>query len=102
MLNARSGLKCIAYNGKVYAIGGYNGLSRLSTCESYSPHTFFWAPAHDMISPRSNFGVEVIDDSIYVTGGFDGLSTINKVEYYRAENNGWYGKTHFYVINRQK
>lgn len=88
--------------GQVWAIGGYNGLSRLSTCESYSPQMFFWAPAHDMISPRSNFGIEVIDDSIMVTGGFDGVSTINKVEYYRAENNAWYEKTHFDIIHRPK
>lgn len=95
MVNARSGLKCVAYNGQVFAIGGYNGLTRLSTCESYSPQNFFWASIHDMISPRSNFGIEVIDDTIYVSGGFDGLSTINKVEYYKADTNEWYEKIHF-------
>lgn len=89
MLNARSGLKCVPHRGKVFVIGGYNGLSRLSTCEVYSPQTHFWATIRDMISPRSNFGIEVIDDAIYVSGGFDGLSTINKVEYYRADTNEW-------------
>lgn len=99
MLNARSGLKCVSYKGQVYAVGGYNGLSRLSSCESYNPETLFWSHVSDMLSTRSNFGIEVIDDAIFVTGGFDGLSTINKVEYYRIENNDWLEKIKVFRYN---
>lgn len=73
----------------MYAIGGYNGISRLNSCEYYKPGTLFWSQIHDMISPRSNFGIEIIGDSIIVAGGFDGLSTINKVEYFKPENDSW-------------
>lgn len=65
----------------------------MSSCEMYNPEIFYWSPIAEMNSPRSNFGIEVIDDAIYVTGGFDGITTINKVEYYRDEDKKWYAKT---------
>lgn len=77
------------YRNQIYVIGGYNGQSRLNSCEIFSPSNNYWAPMQPMNSPRSNFGVEVIDDMIFVVGGFDGISTINKVERYKADENMW-------------
>lgn len=90
MQSARSGLKCVAYKNQIYVCGGYNGQSRLSSCETFNPSLNYWVPIQDMNSPRSNFGVEVMDDAIFVVGGFDGLSTINKVECFRSGENKWY------------
>ena len=49
----------IAYQGSVYAIGGFNGVTRLSTGERYNPTMNTWRPITDMFHPRSNFAVEV-------------------------------------------
>jgi len=50
----------IAYHGLVYAIGGFNGTSRLNTGERYNPTMNTWRPITDMFHPRSNFAIEVI------------------------------------------
>ncbi len=50
----------IAYRGSVYAIGGFNGTSRLGTGERYNPIMNTWRPITDMFHPRSNFAIEVI------------------------------------------
>ena len=49
----------IAYRGSVYAIGGFNGATRLSTGERYNPSVNTWRPISDMFHPRSNFAIEV-------------------------------------------
>lgn len=43
-----------------------------------------------MLTPRSNFGIEVIDDRLFAVGGFNGFSTTFNVEYYDALTNEWY------------
>lgn len=42
-----------------------------------------------MITPRSNFGIEIVEDRLYVTGGFNGFTTTYNVEYYSHANNVW-------------
>lgn len=42
-----------------------------------------------MLTPRSNFGIEVIEDRLFVAGGFDGSATTNRVEYYDADTRVW-------------
>lgn len=37
--------------------------------ERYDPTTNTWSMIHEMCTPRSNFGIEVIDDMIFVIGG---------------------------------
>lgn len=43
-----------------------------------------------MLTPRSNFGIEVFEDRLFVAGGFNGTSITNKVEYYNADTHEWY------------
>lgn len=42
-----------------------------------------------MLTPRSNFGLEVIDERLFVVGGFNGFTTTYKVEYYNAATSEW-------------
>lgn len=42
-----------------------------------------------MLTPRSNFGIEVIEDRLFVAGGFDGSTPTSKVEYYDADTREW-------------
>lgn len=42
-----------------------------------------------MNTPRSNFGIEVLEGCIFVVGGFNGFSTTFNVEHYNAATNRW-------------
>lgn len=59
MRNRRSGIGVIAYHGCIYALGGFNGITRMNTGERYCPQTRQWTPIPEMYSPRSNFATEV-------------------------------------------
>lgn len=42
-----------------------------------------------MVTARSNFGIEVIDDRLFAVGGFNGLTTTYDVECYDAASDQW-------------
>ncbi|GFS25858.1 kelch-like protein 10 [Elysia marginata] len=93
MTSRRSGVGVIAYNGAIYAVGGFDGVSRTSTAERYSPTDRTWSNLPDMYNARSNFGIEVIDDMLFVIGGFNGETTIYNVECYDTQAGEWYNAT---------
>ncbi|TWW54258.1 Kelch-like protein 18, partial [Takifugu flavidus] len=75
MKTSRSRVGVAVVNGLLYAIGGYDGQSRLSTVEVYNPETDSWTRVSSMNSQRSAMGTVVIDGHIYVCGGYDGKSS---------------------------
>uniref|UniRef100_A0A3P9DF19 Kelch like family member 10 n=1 Tax=Maylandia zebra TaxID=106582 RepID=A0A3P9DF19_9CICH len=97
MNSRRSGIGVIAYADHVFAVrpqsGGFDGNNYLRTAEAYNPHTNTWNLVFSMLTPRSNFGIEVIDDRLFVVGGFNGFTTTSDVEYYTALTNEWYEAT---------
>lgn len=42
-----------------------------------------------MLTARSNFGIEVVENQLFAVGGFNGLSITSNVEYYNAETDEW-------------
>ncbi|XP_040190742.1 kelch-like protein 10 [Rana temporaria] len=112
MWNQRSGVGVIAYGDLIYAVcamipfypneievGGCNEDGRLSSAEAYNPANNSWTEISSMFSPRSNFGIEVLEDLLYVTGGFDGSRAISEAECYDRKTEEWYG-VHNMNINR--
>lgn len=89
MISRRSGVSCVAHKGSIYVIGGFNGLTRMNTGERYDPETKLWSSIREMYHPRSNFGIEIIDDMIFAIGGFNGMATISHAECYVVESNEW-------------
>jgi len=87
MPTARHGLGLAVVNGKIYAIGGYNG-SYLHTNEMYDPITDTWTTKKPMPTPRHGFGIAVYRNKIYVIGGTIGSSD--------SENSGYTGVTEVY------
>ena len=85
----RSGVGCVAFRDSVYAVGGFNGLTRLNTMERWSPGSLQWTPCPSMYIHRSNFGAAVLDDMVFVIGGFNGITTIYNVECYDPDNEEW-------------
>ncbi|XP_051943943.1 kelch-like protein 18 isoform X2 [Hippocampus zosterae] len=105
MRTARSRVGVAVVNGLLYAIGGYDGQSRLSTVEVYNPETDAWTGVSSMNSQRrwsvvtemsasrSAAGVTVFDGRIFVSGGHDGLQIFNTVEYYNHHTNRWHASS---------
>lgn len=59
MLTPRSGIRVLAYKTTIYAVGGFNGVSRLNTIERYNMKSNTWEPGPEMSTARSNFAIEV-------------------------------------------
>lgn len=82
-------LKLSTYRDYAYAVGGFNGLTRLNTMERWKVGMLQWENCPSMYIHRSNFGVSVLDDMIFVIGGFNGITTIYNVECFDPDNNEW-------------
>jgi len=72
MPTARGGLGVAVVDGKIYAIGGFNG-SFLGTNEMYDPATDTWETKTPMPTPRSSFAIAVYQNKIFVIGGTKGI-----------------------------
>ncbi|XP_067887622.1 kelch-like protein 18 [Heterodontus francisci] len=93
MTTSRSRVGVAMVNGLLYAIGGFDGQSRLSTVEVYNPEMNKWTKVASMNSKRSAMGTAVLDGHIYVCGGYDGISSLNSVECYTPEADKWVSVT---------
>ncbi|XP_043543916.1 kelch-like protein 18 isoform X2 [Chiloscyllium plagiosum] len=93
MTTSRSRVGVAMVNGLLYAIGGFDGQSRLNTVEVYNPETDKWTKVASMNSKRSAMGTAVMDGHIYVCGGYDGISSLNSVECYSPEADKWVSVT---------
>jgi hypothetical protein len=60
---------CIAYGGKIYAIGGWDGSARLSTVEIYDPLSDIWQQGPELPVTLSDAQLINYQDNIYVVGG---------------------------------
>lgn len=56
---------------RLYAVGGRDGSSCLSTVECYDPHTNKWLPCAPMANQRGGVGVGVVNGYLYALGGHD-------------------------------
>ena len=66
--------------GKLFVVGGRDGLKTLNTVESYDPVTRMWSSTSPMITHRHGLGVSVLGGPLYAVGGHDGWSYLNTVE----------------------
>jgi N-acetylneuraminic acid mutarotase len=74
MPTARMGPGLAVVNGKIYAIGGYNG-SHVNINEMYNPAANTWITKKSMPTLRS-FATAVFHNKIYCIGGADGLNEV--------------------------
>ena len=89
-ITSRSSLGVVNANGKIYAVGGFNGSAYLNTVEEYDG--FRWRLKVGMPTARKGLGVTSVDGKIYAIGGFNG-SYLNTVEEYNPATNTWSTKT---------
>ncbi|XP_071847394.1 kelch-like protein 8 isoform X2 [Apostichopus japonicus] len=76
-------------NGKVYAVGGFDGKEHLNTMEVFDPHSNKWSPATPMNKCRRGLGVIKLGGPIYAIGGLDDSSCFSDVERYDPASNSW-------------
>ena len=86
---ARSRPGVASLNGKLYAVGGYNGNEHLSSVECYDPKIDQWQLIEAMASPRNSPAVTVQGERLYVAGGHDGKKVLNSVEVYDHREKSW-------------
>jgi len=88
MPTPRCGFGVAVVDGKIYAIGGYNGSNNyLAVNEMYDPATDTWTTKQPMPTPRSGFAVAAYMNKIYVIGGifaanspdYSGYTGVNEV-----------------------
>ncbi|XP_069576147.1 kelch-like protein 3 isoform X4 [Brachyistius frenatus] len=91
MNTRRSSVGVGVVDGKLYAVGGYDGASRqcLSTVEEYDPVSDQWGYVADMSTRRSGAGVGVLGGQLYAAGGHDGPLVRKSVEVYDPQTNTW-------------
>lgn len=70
----------------------------MNTGERYDSSRRAWTFIKEMYHPRSNFGLEIIDDMILAIGGFNGVVTISHCECYVPETNEWLEATDMSII----
>jgi len=61
----------------IFLIGGYNGVTWLSSLESFSPEKETLVGLTPMSSPRSYASAAALDGHIFAFGGGDGMSWYN-------------------------
>ncbi|XP_056263451.1 kelch-like protein 2 isoform X2 [Pseudoliparis swirei] len=65
---ARSELGLVMLDGFVYAVGGWEGCSRLDSVECYNPHTDSWQFTKSVKMAVTSPAVVAMDGLLYVTG----------------------------------
>lgn len=75
-------------NGKIYALGGYNGESYMKNVEVYCRKSNQWKMATPMLERRSIFTTAVVDGKIYAIGGY-GPNYLNSMERYDPDKDFW-------------
>ena len=82
-------------NGKIYIIGGGDGVAWVSRpyapVRIYDPSTDSWSTGADMPTPRKGLSVGVIDGYIYAVGGYDPFNNVpgNILERYDPVADKW-------------
>lgn len=108
MTTRRKHLGCSVFNGFLYAVGGRDDATELSSAERYNPQANQWTPVVAMNSRRSgvsfskfffvyfssiflNFkvGLAVVNGQLFAVGGFDGSTYLKTVEVFDRDSNQW-------------
>lgn len=69
-------------------LGGYDGVTDLSTVECYSSQSNLWQQVSPMKTPRSMAGVVILNSCLFVVGGCNGQS-LESIEMYNPEMDAW-------------
>ncbi len=83
----RMGLGAAEVSGKIYAVGGWNGVL-LATCEEYDFVTNTWLARAPMPTARYMVGCASVGGVVYATGGYV-AAPVNNHQAYNPVTNTW-------------
>jgi len=90
MPTARYGLSTSVVNGRIYAIGGREGVQYYSIVEEYDPASDTWTRKADMSIPRHLHAAGEVNGKIYIIGGIEGsIGPTKLVEEYDPATDTW-------------
>ena len=75
--------------GDVYAVGGWDGTSRLNSVEKFDFKLQKWKLAAPLVRARSGLSVSVMNNLLYSVGGWDGNHRLGTIEAYLPSENTW-------------
>ncbi|KAM6223414.1 kelch-like protein 6 isoform 3-T3 [Rhynchocyon petersi] len=82
--------KMVVLGGKVYVIGGFDGLQRLNNVETYDPFHNCWSEAAPLLVHVSSFAATSHKKKLYVIGGGpNGKLATDKTQCYDPATNKW-------------
>jgi N-acetylneuraminic acid mutarotase len=85
MPSARQELATAALNGKIYAIGGFNGSGQSTNLvEVYNPNTDTWASASPIPAANNHGSAAVAAGKLYIFGGLSAAAFV-----YNEANDSW-------------
>ena len=76
-------------NGRVFACGGYDGTSFLSSVEFYDPYSNQWQYVASMTQRRSRVSTVTLGGKIFAIGGYNGAANLSSIETYDPWTNAW-------------
>jgi len=83
MTEVRSAAACLAFNDKIYVVGGRGIGGQIHTSvEIFNPATNEWSFGPSLQVPRSGVKAIAYNDKIFVIGGYDGTRRLKTVEVY--------------------
>jgi actin-related protein len=85
---ARRNCAGASLEGRIYAVGGFDGTGLLNSVEAYDPRMKNWAELAPMSTARSSASAVAYDGKIFVLGGSSG-QRLNSVEYLDVKMNKW-------------
>jgi len=89
MLTMRGSHGIAVMDGKIYAVGGHDGLEFLDTVEMFDPAMNKWENITSMTRARNGAGAAVIGSHLYAIGGRDKSSRHKSCEMFSHESNTW-------------
>ncbi|XP_047226754.1 kelch-like protein 6 isoform X2 [Girardinichthys multiradiatus] len=88
--NGRWRHKMAVHGGKVYALGGFDGVQRLASVEAYDPFHNRWTQVTPLAVGVSSFAAASFDRWIYVIGGGpNGKLSTDKVQCWEPGTDSW-------------
>jgi N-acetylneuraminic acid mutarotase len=69
MPTARGALSVTAHEGKLYAIGGYDGTANSAAVEVYDPMRNLWTQRAPLPTPRDHLAAATVSGKMYAIGG---------------------------------
>ncbi|XP_005232318.1 kelch-like protein 6 isoform X1 [Falco biarmicus] len=82
--------KMAVLGGKVYVIGGFDGMQRINSMEAYDPFHNCWSEAAPLMVNVSSFAAASYKKKLYVIGGGpNGKLATDKTQCYDPATNAW-------------